>query len=408
MSAYAKMKMAVNRLILSQPFYASLLLRMKRVEDKSSKTAFWCDGATLGFNPDKVEGMREGQVVGGICEMVEGIAHCHHLRRGTRRPDVWQRASQNVRAYWATRANFEIPDEDKQKSDGMYGGMSAEEQYAIILKKENQKQNQQNQKQNQKQDDDDGGNGNGNGSGTNSGNSGNSGEIRDFPAQNELQKEMEEEKQKTANQQAAAIAKAQGSMPDSAKRILEELNADNAVDWRTELRKFIQTVVHTKYDWTKPNQKYTPLGMYIPKRHNKEIGRIVVAIDTSGSIDNKLLDSFLSEVSAILQDNPTATVKFLSCDAECHDGPELTADDTPINEKKLDLIGGGGTDFAPVFKFVEENFIEPPKCLIYFTDLYGDFPKDAPDYPVLWANYGDKEGKAPFGEMVYVPQESDD
>ena len=46
---------------------------------------------------------------------------------------------------------------------------------------------------------------------------------------------MEEEKQKTANQQAAAIAKAQGSMPDSAKRILEELNADNAVDWRTEL-----------------------------------------------------------------------------------------------------------------------------------------------------------------------------
>ena len=167
MSAYAKMKMAVNRLILSQPFYASLLLRMKRVEDKSSKTAFWCDGATLGFNPDKVEGMREGQVVGGICEMVEGIAHCHHLRRGTRRPDVWQRASQNVRAYWATRANFEIPDEDKQKSDGMYGGMSAEEQYAIILKKENQKQNQQNQKQNQKQDDDDGGNGNGNGNGNN-------------------------------------------------------------------------------------------------------------------------------------------------------------------------------------------------------------------------------------------------
>ena len=399
MSAYAKMKMAVNRLILSQPFYASLLLRMKRVEDKTSATAFWCDGATLGFNPEKVDAMREGQVVGGICEMVEGIAHCHHLRRGNRKPDVWQRASQNVRAYWTTRANFEIPDEDKEKSDGMYGGMSAEEQYALLLKEEKNNKQDDEGKQNKEESESGGGGG---------GNAKNSGEIRDFPAQNELQKEMEEEKQKTANQQAAAIAKAQGAMPDSAKRILEELNADSVIDWREELRKFVQSVVHTKYDWTMPNQKYTPLGMYIPKRHNREIGRIVIAIDTSGSIDGKLLSLFLTEVSAIIQDNPTASLKFLSCDTACHDGPELTADDTPICTEKLKLEGGGGTNFAPVFKFVDDNLCEPPKCLIYFTDLFGDFPESAPDYPVLWVNYGDKDGSAPFGKTVYVPSESSD
>ena len=68
---------------------------------------------------------------------------------------------------------------------------------------------------------------------------------------------------------------------------------------------------------------------------------------------------------------------------------------------KLNPIGGGGTDFRPVFDWVAS---EPdPCCLIYFTDLECDrFPSDAPDYPVLWVQTGDTGGLVPFGEIIEI------
>jgi predicted metal-dependent peptidase len=42
--------------------------------------------------------------------------------------------------------------------------------------------------------------------------------------------------------------------------------------------------------------------------------------------------------------------------------------------------------------------------LIYFTDMYGSFPKYEPDYPVIWVNYGGKGGgmDCPFGEVLDI------
>ena len=62
--------------------------------------------------------------------------------------------------------------------------------------------------------------------------------------------------------------------------------------------------------------------------------------------------------------------------------------------------GGGGTDFCPAFKWTEENGIEP-QALVYFTDMYGSFPDNAPPYPVIWVSTSD-ESKAPFGEVINV------
>jgi predicted metal-dependent peptidase len=68
----------------------------------------------------------------------------------------------------------------------------------------------------------------------------------------------------------------------------------------------------------------------------------------------------------------------------------------------LKALGGGGTDFAPVFKHVEEQGIEAA-CLVYLTDMYGSFPKSAPDYPVLWVSTSHIDN-APFGEVLSFPR----
>jgi predicted metal-dependent peptidase len=59
--------------------------------------------------------------------------------------------------------------------------------------------------------------------------------------------------------------------------------------------------------------------------------------------------------------------------------------------------GGGGTDFRPVFVYLEEQAITP-QSLIFLTDLCGEFPEEGPLYPVIWA--ATTTVQAPFGETI--------
>lgn len=66
---------------------------------------------------------------------------------------------------------------------------------------------------------------------------------------------------------------------------------------------------------------------------------------------------------------------------------------------ELKAVGGGGTDFRPVFEHIEDNRMEP-RCLIYLTDLAGKFPDEEPAFPVLWAATTDRT--PPFGEKLRI------
>jgi predicted metal-dependent peptidase len=65
----------------------------------------------------------------------------------------------------------------------------------------------------------------------------------------------------------------------------------------------------------------------------------------------------------------------------------------------LTPVGGGGTEFAPCFDWVEERGIMP-QTMVFLTDLSGSFPSDAPCYPVLWASNGRRQ--APFGAVIPI------
>ena len=76
---------------------------------------------------------------------------------------------------------------------------------------------------------------------------------------------------------------------------------------------------------------------------------------------------------------------------------ELTPDDLPIQLKPM---GGGGTDFHPVFQYIEDNDVKP-MCLVIFTDLYGSYPDSPPDYPVLWALEPNADPNDPkYGDVI--------
>ena len=87
------------------------------------------------------------------------------------------------------------------------------------------------------------------------------------------------------------------------------------------------------------------------------------------------------------------------CDAsinvvhELHDAVDLTS---------IKLVGGGGTDFRPVFNWIAEQ--GAPDALVYLTDGLGCFPDRAPNYPVIWGSIYEP-AVYPFGDVVQVPKQ---
>jgi predicted metal-dependent peptidase len=134
----------------------------------------------------------------------------------------------------------------------------------------------------------------------------------------------------------------------------------------------------------------------MPSLRSETMPPMVVAIDTSGSVNNLMVSQFASEINAIVDEVQPETVHVVYCDAAIQ-GVDVFEKGEPIT---IVPKGFGGTDFRPVFKWIEDQALTP-SCLVYLTDMAGRFPEAEPDYPVLW---GDTDGDypAPWGETVRV------
>lgn len=83
MQALDKIRKARAALILDQPFFGSLALRLQLQEDPAAET-MWTDGRAIGYNPAFVDTLTFPQVKGVLAHEVLHIANCHHTRRGNR------------------------------------------------------------------------------------------------------------------------------------------------------------------------------------------------------------------------------------------------------------------------------------------------------------------------------------
>ena len=204
---------------------------------------------------------------------------------------------------------------------------------------------------------------------------------------------------KRAVQTALDTAKACGKLPGALKRYAEEF-LEPKVRWQDILRTTVVTTAHRDTStWSRPHRRrLASQRIYLPRSASFGCHCIVVAVDTSGSIGPKEINAFFSELADILRACHPEQTWVLGADAAVA-SVEMLEGDHDITQNPPEVGGGGGTDFKPVFDWVDKEGLEPD-ALVYFTDLCGPFPAKGPDYPVIWCATMAQE--APFGKTIHI------
>ena len=189
-----------------------------------------------------------------------------------------------------------------------------------------------------------------------------------------------------------------GTLPGHVETIVKSMLRPS-FDWRTMLARFVTSCYGGGRRWLPPSRRHVHRGLYLPSTRQERI-KAVVAIDTSGSTANDL-QAFFSELCGLLRSFGGYTMTALQCDYAIQSVRTFSSDDGPLPpDIEWKARGFGGTSFVPVFRYVESHQELEPDLLVFFTDGYGDAPRQAPPYPVLWVLTSNGKPPAPWGAVA--------
>ena len=203
-----------------------------------------------------------------------------------------------------------------------------------------------------------------------------------------------------------------GNAPGVLTQSLKELNRERH-DYASFLRKFAVLgeslgVSDADLDpiyYTYGLRVYGDLPLVEPLewQERRRIREFVIAIDTSGSVAGETVQRFVEKTCDVLMDSQSFTRRFnvhiIQCDASVREDRVVTshAEITDCLQSMV-LRGFGGTDFRPVFDYVD-GLVKAGEfrdlCgLLYFTDGRGIFPRKKPAYKTAFV-FLDDDGGAP-------------
>lgn len=206
-----------------------------------------------------------------------------------------------------------------------------------------------------------------------------------------------------AVEKAIQTARAHGNAPGGMEGF-DDLMKPSKEPWYNHLHRFMQSLSMSEYNWARINRRHlVQHSVFAPANFSESLENVVFAIDTSGSVfDQQSQAGFAGHVNAILAETKPKRTHVLYFDAKVQRHDEL---DYGALEFSTRPKGGGGTDFRPIFQYLEDEGIVADAVII-LTDCYGEFPDEEPPYPVLWASIIDPKDLGhylpPFGEVVHV------
>jgi predicted metal-dependent peptidase len=358
---FSKLEKAKAQLVLSHPFFASILLRGKLVERKDIPTAAVDARGTIYYNEKFFESLELQEVVFVLAHECFHKMLQHFARLGGRN---LQKANYAQDACINDILNTSGVGKQPEGCVHIPGSKDKtwEEVYASLPESpSNGKQYME---------------GDGIGEDIMPG-----GENMTQAEKSEIEAAM-----KVEMAQAAQAARTQGKMPAALQRFVDSV-LYSPVPWYDVLRRYMDTMSVNDYSWSKPNRRYAGQGIYLPSMQSEPtMGHVVLVIDTSGSIGERELAQAEGHLNGIVEScRPTkTTVLYVDADVSAED--EYTPDELPLKFKNCS--GGGGTDMRKAFQWVDDNGVEPA-VIIVISDLYTPFPESV-SHPTIWLSTTDQ------------------
>ncbi len=167
-----------------------------------------------------------------------------------------------------------------------------------------------------------------------------------------------------------------------------------------EIKTDIESFDYIPYLYGLEHYGNIPLIEHLEYQEVNRLEELVIAIDTSGSCSLDTVRKFMEETYSILSNHENffrkMNVYVIQCDSFIQDMAHITSEqDWQDYLKNLTIHGRGGTDFRPVFEYVEElrakKELKDLKGLLYFTDGDGIYPEIPTDYKTAFVFYKEKE-----------------
>lgn len=354
-----RIEKAKSKLMLEHPYFGSIASGLKLTIDEDVE-AFESNGTTFSYNDDYLNNLSIDELEFALANGAMHYALLHQNRTNNRESWLWQLATDYAVNAMLVKNSLFAPDRInyQKRFDEMY----AEEIYAILENEIDEKEmTEQEEQHNRKKE-----------------------KMQEIDSLEVDEAFLAQLHQKMKNQ---------GELPKNFKRLFPELFI-HSIDWRSELHRYLNVHAKEDYRFFPPNKKHIHRGFALPAL-NSELLRIVVAIDTSGSVDTDLLATFFGHFQSIMESFPSFEIDLIECDAKIQEHRIFYPGD--VIEYKA--VGGGGTDFRPLFDYVEEN-LSDSQIIIYFTDGFGTFPNHAPNCDILWVM--PEAINVPFGEVLEI------
>ena len=370
--AMSRMSQARGRLILTQVFWAALVLSLPMVADKTIETAA-TDGQRIFFCEAFIESLDLAVVLFVIAHEAAHVMFLHALRRGTRDPMLWNIACDHAINLLLQKCGFTVW--VKACCDKKYDGMSAEQIYDKLVEEAKAGGRMSDGKYQPAPGETDG----------------IGGDLIYVPRDPAAAREIEQGV-KAMTVQAATQARMCGQLPQAIAQAVEGI-VNPPKRWQDIYRAYCRQPAADLENWTRRNRRYS--HVVLPGKFNYRMGEQVWIGDSSGSMCyGNVFAQMGAELTEIAEQlKPTRTRIIWADDTEC--GLQQLFE--PGERIVLTPQGGGGTDMRKPLKYVERY---NPLVVTLFTDCDTPWPRSVP-YPLVVASITNK--KAPIGRTVFVP-----
>lgn len=379
-------------LLIRSPFYGNLVTRMKLINSDDWLGTIATDGRNFYYNSEFVNKLPLRQMEFGMGHEVLHAIYDHMGRREHRDARLY-----NVACDFAVNADLikgKIGDRISVVPilyDEKYEGWTSEAIYDDLM--DNMDKMDKEKLCSMVLDehlDDEGEDGDGDGDG----NGNQSGSGRPKISREERQQIRDELRQSML---AAAQAAGIGNCPAGIQRILKDLT-EPKLNWRDLIQQQVQSSIKSDFTWMRPSRKGWHIDAILPGVKPGERIDVAVAIDQSGSINEKQARHMLSEVKGIMEQFDEYAIHVWTFDTQVYN-PQIYTNDSDEPIENYDIQGGGGTDIGANWDFMKENDI-CPKQLVVFTDMYSSTFGD-PDYcPTIFVVFDNPNPPNPHGINV--------